>query len=426
MFVDSVTIKVTAGKGGDGMVAYRREKYVPLGGPAGGTGGRGGSVLFVGDEGLSTLLDFHFKKHLKAKSGQNGMPKNCFGKHAEDLIVRVPIGTIVLDVDSGTVIGDLTKHGQELIVAKSGRGGRGNFELATQRITCPDYAENGEPGQERNIQLELKVLADVGLVGFPSVGKSTLISVVSAARPKIADYHFTTLSPNLGVVQVSDGRSFVMADLPGLIEGAHLGAGLGIQFLKHIERTRVIVHVIDMSGSEGRHPVEDYVKINKELESYNLNLLKRPQIIAANKMDLGKSMEYLEEFKQYVGDSVPVIPISAYTGENLNQLLYQIADTLASIKPNAFEEVRSEEVVEYVYQSPVAPFSIEKGDDGVYNVIGPKVKELFERTNFGNETSVKRFAVKLRNLGVDEELRKLGVANGDLVRVLAYEFEFKD
>lgn len=426
MFVDSVNIKVSAGKGGDGMVAYRREKYVPLGGPAGGTGGRGGSVIFVGESGLTTLLDFRFQKHIKAKSGQNGMSKNCFGKHAEDLYIKVPIGTIVINTDTGGVIGDITVHGQEVVVARGGRGGKGNFELATHKITCPDWAEKGEPGQERNLQLELKVLADVGLVGFPSVGKSTLISVVSAARPKIADYHFTTLQPNLGVVGVKDGRGFVMADLPGLIEGAHLGAGLGIQFLKHIERTRVIVHVVDMSGSENRNPLEDFYKINKELESYNLNLMKRPQIVAANKMDLPHSQENLEEFRKAVGNKYEIVPISAISQDNLEQLLYKIADTLDEIEPNAFEDIRVEEVVEYTFQTPVEPFSIEKGDDGVYNVVGPKIKELFDRTNFDNETSLKRFAIKLRNLGVDEQLRKLGVQVGDTVRVLDFEFEFKD
>ncbi|HRU48719.1 MAG TPA: GTPase ObgE, partial [Bacilli bacterium] len=309
MFVDRVEVYVKAGKGGDGAVAFRREKYVPKGGPSGGKGGNGGSVIFVGEEGLTTLLDFRYMRHIEASDGVNGGSKDMYGKDGENRYVKVPIGTTIIDGETNTVIGDITQHAQEVVVAKGGKGGRGNAAFATARFRTPDFAEKGERGEERNVILDLKVLADVGLVGFPNVGKSTLISVVSAAKPKIAEYHFTTLNPNLGVVGVPDGRSFIMADLPGLIEGAHLGTGLGIQFLKHIERTRVIVHIIDMSGSEGRKPWEDYEIINKELESYNMDLLKRPQIVVANKMDLPEANENLKVFKEKLG--IEVIPISA-------------------------------------------------------------------------------------------------------------------
>lgn len=425
MFIDDVSLVVKAGKGGNGAVAFRREKYVPFGGPSGGDGGKGGSVIFVGDEGLTTLLDLRYQKIISAPNGENGMAKNCFGKDGSDVYVRVPLGTIVYDQDQNTVIADITKHQQEVVIAQGGKGGRGNYNFATPRVKAPAYAENGTPGEEKTVRIELKVLADVGLVGFPSVGKSTLISVVSAARPKIADYHFTTLVPNLGVVKTLDGRSFVMADLPGLIEGASSGAGLGFQFLKHIERTRVIVHVIDMASFEGRDPYQDYLTINNELETYNPKLMLRPQIIVANKMDLPNAQENLVEFKNKVKD-FPIIPISAYTKENLNELLYTIADTLATISLDEFEETRTEEIVEYKFTPAPAPFTIAKDDDGVYNVSGPMVKRYFDATNFDRDENVKLFAHRMRNLGVEEELRKLGVKHGDTVRILGYEFEFFD
>ena len=425
MFIDDVSIVVKAGRGGNGIVAFRREKYVPFGGPAGGDGGKGGSIIFVGDEGLTTLLDLRYKKIIQATNGENGKPKNCWGKDASDIYVKVPVGTVVYDKIKQTVIADITKHQQEVIIAKGGRGGRGNFSFKTAKITAPEICEAGEPGEEKEIRVELKILADVGLVGFPSVGKSTLISVVSAARPKIADYHFTTLVPNLGVVRVKDGRSFVMADLPGLIEGASSGAGLGFQFLKHIERTRVIVHVIDMASSEGREPYQDYLLINRELEIYNPKLLLRPQIIVANKMDLQESNIHLETFKKQV-ENVPIIPISAYTKENLDELLYVIANTLDTIKTDQFVEDHVEEVVEYKFTPTPDPFSIEKDDDGVYNVVGPVVKRFFDSTDFSREENVKLFARRIRNLGVDEALRKLGVKHGDTVRIFGYEFEFFD
>jgi len=425
MFVDSVKISVKAGKGGDGIVAFRREKYVSKGGPSGGKGGRGGDIIFVGESGLTTLLDFRFMRHIKAQSGQNGMNKDMFGKDAEDTYVKVPIGTVVYDADTGRILADVTKHGEEYIIAKGGRGGRGNAFFSTPRNPAPDFCEKGFPGEEFNLQMELKVLADVGLVGFPSVGKSTLISVVSEAKPKIASYHFTTIHPNLGVVRVPDGRSFIMADLPGLIEGAHQGAGLGIQFLKHIERTKVIVHIIDMGKVEGRDPYEDYLKIRNELESFNKDLLKRPEIVVANKMDVEGAEENLQEFieKSKITD---VIPLSAVTKSNLNELLYRVADKLEEVKNMKINEVQIEEVVEYTFKKPEALFTISKDDDGVYNVTGSYIKKIFDRTDFTRDTSVRLFAKKLRDIGVDDKLRELGVQNGDLVRVLDYEFEFID
>ena len=297
MFLDTAKISVKAGRGGDGMVAFRREKYVPNGGPWGGDGGKGGSVIFKVDEGLRTLMDFRYNRKFKAKNGEKGMTKGMHGRGAEDLIVSIPLGTTVRDAETGKVITDMVEDGQEFVIAHGGRGGRGNIRFATPRNPAPEIAENGEPGEERELQLELKILADVGLVGFPSVGKSTILSVVTAAKPKIGAYHFTTIVPNLGMVRTKSGESFAMADLPGLIEGASQGVGLGTQFLRHIERTRVILHVIDMSASEGRDPYEDYLQINKELETYNLRLMERPQIIVANKMDMPGAEENLKEFK---------------------------------------------------------------------------------------------------------------------------------
>ena len=425
MFVDSAKIVVKAGKGGDGIVAFRREKYVAKGGPSGGKGGKGGSVIFVGDSGLTTLLDFRYNRKIKAEDGQKGMNKDKFGVDGEDTYVKVPIGTTIIDTDNNVIVGDIIKPFQEVVVCKGGKGGRGNAFFASPRHPAPDFCEKGEPGEEKNIELNLKVLADVGLVGFPSVGKSTLISVVSEAKPKIADYHFTTLIPNLGVVAVPDGRSFVMADLPGLIEGAHTGLGLGIQFLKHVERTRVIVHVIDMSATEDRDPVEDYKKINNELESYNMDLLKRPQIIVANKMDMPNAEENLKRFKKELGIE-EVIAISALTKNNLTELLYKIADTLDTAKQDEEIITPQDIVVEYNFVEPEAPFTITLEDDGVYNVTGPAVQRLFDRIDVASESGARLFAKKLRTLGVDDALREKGVRNGDSVRILNYEFEFID
>lgn len=429
MFVDQVKIYVKAGNGGDGMVAFRREKFVPNGGPAGGDGGKGADVVFVVDEGLRTLVDFRFKRIFKAEHGEHGMSKSMHGRGAEDLVVKVPQGTIVKDIDTGEIIADLVAHGQRAVIAKAGRGGRGNKRFATPANPAPELSENGEPGQERNVQLELKVLADVGLVGFPSVGKSTLLSVVSAARPKIAAYHFTTIVPNLGMVDAGDGRSFVMADLPGLIEGASQGVGLGHQFLRHIERTRVIVHVIDMSGSEGRVPYEDYMAINNELEQYNLRLMERPQIIVANKMDMPDAEENLNEFKTKIAEDIPVFPISAVTKTGLRELLLAIADKLETTPEfplNEILEQEDEDTVLYKYVAEEPDFEISREPNGTFVLSGAKIERLFTMTNFERDASISRFARQLRAMGVDEALRKRGAKDGDIVRLLDYEFEFMD
>ncbi|EMY4660386.1 GTPase ObgE [Listeria monocytogenes] len=429
MFVDQVKIYVKAGNGGDGMVAFRREKFVPNGGPAGGDGGKGADVVFVVDEGLRTLVDFRFKRIFKAEHGEHGMSKSMHGRGAEDLVVKVPQGTIVKDIDTGEIIADLVAHGQRAVIAKAGRGGRGNKRFATPANPAPELSENGEPGQERNVQLELKVLADVGLVGFPSVGKSTLLSVVSAARPKIAAYHFTTIVPNLGMVDAGDGRSFVMADLPGLIEGASQGVGLGHQFLRHIERTRVIVHVIDMSGSEGRVPYEDYMAINNELEQYNLRLMERPQIIVANKMDMPDAEENLNEFKTKIAEDIPVFPISAVTKTGIRELLLAIADKLETTPEfplNEILEQEDEDTVLYKYVAEEPDFEISREPDGTFVLSGAKIERLFTMTNFERDASISRFARQLRAMGVDEALRKRGAKDGDIVRLLDYEFEFMD
>lgn len=433
MFLDQVTIDVKAGKGGDGMVAFRREKFVPDGGPAGGDGGRGGDVILVVDEGLRTLMDFRFNRHFKAQPGENGMSKGMHGRGAEDTYIKVPQGTTVRDADTGALLGDLLEQGQTLTIAKGGRGGRGNIRFASPKNPAPELAENGEPGQERKIELELKVLADVGLVGFPSVGKSTLLSVISSARPKIGAYHFTTLVPNLGMVTTSDGRSFAVADLPGLIEGASQGVGLGTQFLRHIERTRVILHVIDMSGMEGRDPYEDYQAINQELATHNLRLLERPQIIVANKMDMPESEENLVKFKEQLAkeqtdefaDPLPIFPISGVTRKGIDALLSATADLL-EVTPEflLYDEEIEEEVVQYGFHSDEPEFTIDRDPDATWILSGEKIEKLFQMTNFDHDETVMRFARQLRGLGVDEALRARGAKDGDIVRIGNFEFEF--
>lgn len=424
MFVDQVSVYVKAGDGGNGLVAYRREKYVPKGGPAGGDGGNGSNVVFKVDEGLNTLMEFRYNRHFKGKRGENGMSKTQHGRNADPLVIPVPPGTTVIDEDTGEVIADLTKHEQEAVIVKGGRGGRGNTRFATPRNPAPDMAENGEPGQERNIKVELKLIADVGLVGFPSVGKSTLLSVVSAAKPKIADYHFTTLSPNLGVVDTQDSRSFVLADLPGLIEGASQGIGLGHQFLRHIERTRVILHVIDMAGTEGRDPYEDYKMINQELSDYDEKLMDRPQIIAANKMDMPNAQENLIQFKNELEDDIPVYEISALTKDGLRDLLFAIADKLETIPKYEKELEETDDTVVYRYQKEEEPFHITRDPDGAFVLYGQRIEKLFKMTDFQHDEAVQRFARQLRGMGVDKALREKGAQDGDVVRLLEYEFEF--
>ncbi|SEM32588.1 GTP-binding protein [Mesobacillus persicus] len=428
MFVDQVKVYVKGGDGGNGIVAFRREKYVPNGGPAGGDGGRGANVIFEVEEGLRTLMDFRYKRHFKAPRGEHGMSKNQHGRGAQDMIVKVPPGTIVSDAETGEVIADLTEHGQRAVIAKGGRGGRGNSRFATPANPAPELSENGEPGQERDVVLELKLLADVGLVGFPSVGKSTLLSVVSAARPKIAEYHFTTIVPNLGMVETEDARSFVMADLPGLIEGAHSGVGLGHQFLRHIERTRVIVHVIDMAAVEGRDPYEDYLVINKELEQYNLRLTERPQIIVANKMDMPEAAENLAAFKEKLTDDFPVFPISAFTREGLRDLIFAIADTIEKTPEfPLLEEVEENPGINrvvYRHEEDTDKFKITRDPDGTFIISGDTIEKLFKMTNFASEESTRKFARQMRGMGIDDALRERGAKDGDTVRILKYEFEF--
>lgn len=421
-FIDRVKIYVQAGTGGNGTVAFRREAHVPKGGPSGGDGGRGGSVIFVATNSLSTLLDLRYYREYKAQNGEKGHAKKMHGADADDLVIRVPVGTCVYDDDTGNIIADLTKDGQRAVIAKGGRGGRGNARFASSRNPAPKICENGEPGEKFNLRVELKLLADVGLVGFPSVGKSTLLSVVSKARPQIADYHFTTIVPNLGVVQVKDGRSFVMADLPGLIEGASQGKGLGHQFLRHIERCRVIVHIIDMSGSEGRDPYEDYVTINKELGEYEYRLLERPQIIVANKMDGDEAEENLKKFKEKLGDQ-KVFPIIAPIHEGIDAVLYAVDDALETA-PDFFNQEEEQESVLYTYKEEEKPFTIHNKGNGVWEVTGKKVERLVQMASFTTDDGFQRFALQIRNMGIDDALREAGCEDGDTVRLYDFEFEF--
>lgn len=434
MFLDQTTIDVKAGNGGNGMVAFRREKFVPNGGPAGGDGGRGGDVILIVDEGLRTLMDFRYNRRFKASAGENGMHKNMHGRSSQDLYVKVPQGTIVRDKDTGELLGDLVEEGQMLTVAKGGRGGRGNVHFATPKNSAPELAENGEPGIERKIELELRVLADVGLVGFPSVGKSTLLSVISAAKPKIGAYHFTTIVPNLGMVSTSNGTNFVIADLPGLIEGASQGVGLGVQFLRHIERTRVILHVVDMSGMEGRDPYEDYLAINQELSSYDLRLLERPQIIVANKIEMPGAEDQLKEFKeklaqQYANENsqMPLIfPTSGVTNQGIDPLVNATADLLekAPVFPLDEKVAESEDVVQYGYTPEESSFEIQRDPDATWVLTGRKLEKQFEMTDFEHEEGIRRFTRQLRKMGVDEALRQRGAQDGDLVRIRDFVFEF--
>ena len=421
-FIDRVKIYVQAGTGGNGTVAFRREAHVPKGGPSGGDGGRGGSVIFVATNSLSTLLDLRYYREYKAQNGEKGHAKKMHGADADDLVIRVPVGTCVYDDDTGNIIADLTKDGQRAVIAKGGRGGRGNARFASSRNPAPKICENGEPGEKFNLRVELKLLADVGLVGFPSVGKSTLLSVVSKARPQIADYHFTTIVPNLGVVQVKDGRSFVMADLPGLIEGASQGKGLCHQFLRHIERCRVIVHIIDLSGSEGRDPYKDYVTINKELGEYEYRLLERPQIIVANKMDGDEAEENLKKFKEKLGDQ-KVFPIIAPIHEGIDAVLYAVADALETA-PDFFNQEEEQESVLYTYKEDEKPFTIHNKGNGVWEVTGKKVERLVQMASFTTDDGFQRFALQIRNMGIDDALREAGCEDGDTVRLYDFEFEF--
>ena len=422
MFIDEVTIKVIAGAGGDGCTAFRREKFVPMGGPFGGNGGHGSNIIFQVDTGLHTLIDLHYMKTIKGKKGENGLGKNQTGKSSDDIVIKVPQGTVVTDLDTGLIIADMKEKDDKVVVASGGRGGRGNTAFKTLSNPCPTFSENGEPGETRLLKVELKLLADAGLVGLPSVGKSTFLSKVTAAKPKIADYHFTTLSPNLGVCKTSDNRSFVIADLPGLIEGASEGLGLGDKFLRHIERCKVIVHIVDMGGVEGRNPYDDFVLINKELESFSKKLIKKPMIVLANKMDMPDAEANLKAFKKKV--KCEVYPMSAITGKDLDKVLIKIADLIDS---NTDSEIYTEDEmlshVLYKFEKE-QPYTIEKVDD--YFVIrGEEVERLFRMTKFESDESVLRFARQIRKMGIDDELEKLGAKEGDIVKILDFSFEYR-
>lgn len=423
MFVDEVEIKVEAGDGGDGCTAFRREKFIEMGGPYGGNGGHGSDIIFRVDEGLHTLLDLRYQKIIKGAKGENGKGKNQHGKGAEALIVKVPQGTVVTDLETGLIIADLSRKDQQEIIAKGGRGGRGNTAFKTQTNTAPNYSEHGEEGERKNLKIEVKMLADVGLVGLPSVGKSTIISMISRSKPKIAAYHFTTLTPNLGVTKSSDGRSFVVADLPGLIKGASEGEGLGDKFLRHIERTRVIAHVIDMSASEGRDPYEDYVLINDELKKFNPKLLEKPQIIIANKMDIPTAKENLEKFKEKV--RCEIFEVSAATNTGLQKVVDYLADLLDTLPVNPlYDESQIESHILYKFKKE-EPFTITKEDD-IWVISGKEVERIFKMTKFNSDEAIYRFAKKLRRMGIDDKLAALGAKEGEQVRILDFYFDYKE
>lgn len=424
MFVDEVILELEAGKGGNGCMAFRREKYVEMGGPFGGNGGKGGDIVFACDEGLNTLVDLKYKKLYKASNGQHGGGKGMHGKNAEDLIIKVPLGTIITDLDTGLVLADLTKKDDQAIICEGGRGGRGNIAFATRLNPAPAFCENGEPGEVKKVKVELKLLADVGLVGLPSVGKSTIISKISASKPKIAAYHFTTLKPNLGVVRTKDNRSFVVADLPGLIKGASLGEGLGDKFLKHIERTRVIAHIIDMSGIEGRDPYDDYVTINNELKAFNEKLMTKPQIVIANKMDMPSSIDNLKKFKEKV--TVDIYEVSAINGRGLDKVLIKLADMLDSIpKETLYSDEKFTSHVNYTFKKE-EPFKIIKENDHTYLIKGKEIEKLLRMTWFASDEAYRRFSSKMKKMGIEDKLREMGIQTGDIIKILDYEFEYQE
>ncbi|MDI3518668.1 MAG: GTPase [Caldanaerobacter sp.] len=421
VFIDTARIYIKAGDGGNGFISFRREKYVPYGGPDGGDGGKGGDVIFIADPNLSTLLDFKYKRKYIAENGENGKSKNQYGKDGEDLYIKVPVGTTIINDETGEVIADLIKPYQKAIVLKGGKGGRGNAKFATPTLKTPRFAESGEKGREMWVRLELKLLADVGLVGFPNAGKSTLLASCSRARPKIANYPFTTLTPNLGVVE-HKGKSFVMADIPGLIEGAHRGEGLGHDFLRHIERTKMLIHVVDVSGSEGRDPVEDFEKINEELRLYDERLVILPQIVAANKMDLPEGKEKYPRFEEEIKKrGYEVYPISALTKEGLDALLDKTIEILSSIPAEKIEEVP--EVI--VYNPPEEEETLEVEVKGnTYYLKGSKIDKLLKRINLQDEHSLRYFEILLRKSGVIDALKEKGFKSGDVINVRDFEFEY--
>lgn len=424
MFIDEVNLKLVAGKGGDGCTSFLREKYVPLGGPDGGNGGKGGSIIFKADKGLRTLIDLRYKKVIKGESGEMGRGRNQTGSSANDTVIVVPIGTTIKDTDTNLIICDLVSDNQECVVAKGGRGGKGNAAFMTNKNKAPYTSELGEPGEERNICCELKLLADVGLVGFPSVGKSSLISVISAAKPKIADYHFTTLVPNLGVVKAGD-YSYVVADLPGMIEGSSEGVGLGDKFLRHASRCRVVCHVLDMGEVDGRDVMEDYKIIRNEIKKYDENLYNKKELIVANKMDLPNAKENLEKFKKEFKDA-EILEVSAATSEGTKELIFKLKELLESLpEEEIYEKNEFEDYVLYEFKHE-KPYKIERVGESKWRVTGPELEKLLKMTRFNSDESALRFASKLKALGVDEELKTLGAKEGDTVQILNQEFEYEE
>ena len=425
MFADSAKVFIKSGKGGDGHVSFRRELYVAAGGPDGGDGGRGGDIIFEVDDGLNTLTDFRHVRKYVAEDGEQGGKKRCHGANGKDLVIKVPEGTVIKDFESGKVIADMSGDNRREVILNGGKGGLGNMHFATATMQVPKYAQPGQPAQELWIQMELKVIADVGLVGFPNVGKSTLLSRVSNARPKIANYHFTTLNPHLGVVDLNDGQGFVMADIPGLIEGASQGIGLGYSFLKHIERTKVLVHVVDAASTEGRDPVADIRAINAELESYNPELLTRPQVIAANKTDAiyaGEEIDPIERLREeFEPEGIKVFPISAVTGKGVKELLYHVNELLKTVdrKPVIFEKE-----FEYQFQAENLPYTVEHPEDGVFVVEGPKIDKMLGYTNLDSEKGFQFFQKFLKDSGILQELEQAGIEEGDTVRMYGLEFDY--
>ena len=428
MFADRAKIFIKSGKGGDGHVSFRRELYVPCGGPDGGDGGKGGDIIFEVDDGLNTLTDFRQIHKYVAKNGEQGGKKRCHGANADNLVIKVPEGTVIKDFESGKVIADMSGENRREVILRGGKGGLGNMNFATPTMQAPKYAQPGQDGQELWVQLELKVIADVGLVGFPNVGKSTLLSRVSNAKPKIANYHFTTLDPHLGVVDLDGGAGFVMADIPGLIEGASQGVGLGHDFLRHIERTKVLVHVVDAASVEGRDPVEDIRTINAELKAYNPSLLERPQVIAANKVDsiynTGEEdwEDPVERLKrEFEPEGIQVFAISAVTGQGVKELLYHVNDLLKTVdrKPVIFEKE-----FEYQYQGENLPYTVERNEDGIYVVEGPKIEKMLGYTNLDSEKGFQFFQKFLKDSGILAELEEAGIEEGDTVRMYGLEFDY--
>ncbi|MEF9953024.1 MAG: GTPase ObgE [Clostridium sp.] len=423
MFIDIAKIYIKAGDGGHGSSSFRREKYVPLGGPDGGDGGNGASVVFEVDEGLRTLLDFKYKRKHIAENGVNGESQKMYGRAGKDLIIKVPPGTVIKEAESGKIIADLKENGERVIAAQGGRGGKGNAKFATSTRQAPNFAQPGLPGEEYNVVLELKLLADVGLVGFPNVGKSTMLSMVTGAKPKIANYHFTTLTPNLGVVDIKGIESFVLADIPGLIEGAHEGVGLGIEFLRHVERTRLLLHVVDVSGVEGRDPIEDFEKINDELKLYNEKLSKKPQIVVANKTDIAEDEEGFNKLKDYVEErGMKIFKISAATNTGLRELMLYVGSILNTIEVE--EEYTEEEM--YVPEERKFAFDIDIDNEGVYVITGSLVDRLLLQVNIHDSESIKYFHRTLERRGVIARLKEMGIEDNDLVRMDDFEFEFLD